>query len=553
MTAEKFIEKAKAVHDDSYDYSKVEYNGSRTKVCIICPEHGEFWQEPAAHLRGNKCPKCSNKSRGRIKRWDNEKFIEEAKSVHGDKYDYSKVNYVNANTSVTIICPEHGEFNQLPSAHLQGQGCPKCAGRGLTHSEIIDKFIKKHGDKYDYSKVTFNKMHEKVCIICPEHGEFWQTPEKHLQGQGCPKCSKELAGKKLRLNESEFLERITEMYGDKYVFSEVRYENMHTKVEVICKKHGSFYIRPYDLLNGHGCPKCANLESKPETEIYEHICQLVGNENVVQRNRTILGNGKEIDIVIPLLGIGIEYNGLRWHSEYMGKDKNYHLNKTEVCNSKGIKLIQIFEDEYLGNKDLVLKKITHLLSMDRNVNKIMGRKCVVNEISYEKAKQFLDRNHIQGYGKSTVALGAFYGQFLVAVMTFIKTDKKDEWILNRFASDNNVICQGIGGKLFKYFVRNYQPVAVKSFADRRWTLTPDNNLYTKLGFKLTEVLAPEYRYVDKANPTKRIHKFNLRKKEIHRKYNLDMNLTESQMVEKLGLTKIWDCGLYRYEWKKETL
>lgn len=186
-----------------------------------------------------------------------------------------------------------------------------------------------------------------------------------------------------------------------------------------------------------------------------------------------------------------------------------------------------------------------------NYPKIMARKCEINKISIEKAKVFLKENHIQGYGKSTVALGAYYGPVLVGVMTFIKSDKENEWILNRFATDNKMICSGIGGKLFKYFVKKYKPVNVKSFADRRWTLDENNNLYTKIGFKLTEILKPDYKYVDKDNPTERIHKFNLRKKELHRKYNFDMDMTEAQMVKKLGLVKIWDCGLYKYEWKKE--
>lgn len=123
----KFIKKAKSVHGNKYDYSKVCYVNSQTKVCIVCPEHGEFWQTPANHIRGNKCPICSNKGRGRIKRSSTEEFIEKAKSVHGDKYDYSKVEYVNSNTNVEIICNTHGSFYQKPLNHLNGQGCPKCS------------------------------------------------------------------------------------------------------------------------------------------------------------------------------------------------------------------------------------------------------------------------------------------------------------------------------------------------------------------------------------------------------------------------------------------
>lgn len=547
---DKFIEKAVKRHGDRYDYSKVEYVNSTTKVCIICPEHGEFWQEPAAHVRGQNCPVCANINRGRT-RFSQEDFIKRAREIHGNKYDYSKVEYKNANTKVCIICSKHGEFWQTPLAHLYGkEGCPKCAGKGLNQEEVIKKFKEIHGDKYDYSKVEFTKMHAKVCIICPKHGEFWQTPEKHLLGQRCPQCGREERGKKGRETPDNFLKRAKEVWGDRYIFTESNYRTMHEKIEVICKKHGRFFIRPYDLLNGHGCPKCANIESKPENEIYEYVCELIGKDNVFQRNRVVLGNGKEIDVYVPSLGLGIEYNGLRWHTEDMGKDRHYHLEKTELCKSKGIKLIQIFEDEYLNHKDIVFGKIAHIMGKMYNYPKIMARKCKITEISIEKAKVFLTENHIQGYGKATVAFGAYYGPILVGVMTFIKSDKESEWILNRFATDNKMICSGIGGKLFNHFVKKYNPTNVKSFADRRWTLDENNNLYTKIGFKLTEILKPDYKYVDKENPTERIHKFNLRKKELHRKHDFDMDMTESQMVKELGLVKIWDCGLYKYEWKK---
>ena len=181
LTTEGFINKAKKIHGDKYDYSKVEYVNAKTKVCIICPEHGEFWQTPDNHLKGFGCTKCNS-------------FIKKIKEVHNDKYNYSKVNYVDSKTKVCIICPKHGEFWQTPNAHLQGQGCPKCSieynkkRMSLTTEEFIKKAKEIHGDKYDYSKTDYINADTKVCIVCKKHGEFWQKPYKHLQGQGCPKC-----------------------------------------------------------------------------------------------------------------------------------------------------------------------------------------------------------------------------------------------------------------------------------------------------------------------------------------------------------------------------
>ena len=188
---EVFIKKATNVHGDKYDYSKVEYYDSKTNVCIICPEHGEFWQRPAHHVHGVGCPICANNNKGKHNLIGKENFIKKAKEIHGDKYDYSKVEYVNANDKICVICPEHGEFWQTPSCHINGKhGCPKCYGNiKSTTEEFIKKAKEIHGNKYDYSKVEYNGNKTKVCIICPEHGEFWQRPNCHLNGHGCSKCN----------------------------------------------------------------------------------------------------------------------------------------------------------------------------------------------------------------------------------------------------------------------------------------------------------------------------------------------------------------------------
>ena len=164
----------------------MEYITTDKKVCIICSEHGEFYQTPHAHINGQGCPTCVG-----AKKLTTEEFIEKAKLVHGDKYDYSKVEYINTDTKVRIICIEHGEFYQTPHAHINGQGCPTCVGtKKLTTEEFIEKAKLVHGDRYDYSKVEYVNTYTKVCIICSEHGEFWQTPHNHIIGyQGCPDCN----------------------------------------------------------------------------------------------------------------------------------------------------------------------------------------------------------------------------------------------------------------------------------------------------------------------------------------------------------------------------
>ena len=292
--------------------------------------------------------------------------------------------------------------------------------------------------------------------------------------------------------------------------------------------------------------------SKPQQQIAEFVntcgvkCEL--------SNRSAL-NGKEIDIYVPSLKFGIEYNGNFWHREGMcGKNRRTHLEKTILAKSKGIRLIQIFEDEYFLRREIVYSKIAHLIGLQQDLPRVMARKCEINEISASVAEEFLEKNHIQGFVDSTVHLGAYYNDDLVAVMSF-KREKKtsnEKWELTRFASDNGKICQGIGGKLFKHFIREYNPSEIKSFADRRWTINEESNVYIKLGFKFDGYLAPQYRYYNaKVDRYHRFHKFGFRKQILSKKYGFPLTMTETEMTEKLGYKKIWDCGLIKYVWTNE--
>ena len=130
---------------------------------------------------------------------DNINFIKRANEIHGNRYDYSKVKYVNNKTKVCIICPEHGEFWQRPDVHLKGCGCKKCVQKKLSNSDIFVENAKKiHGDKYDYSKVEYKDSKTKVYIICPKHGGFWQKPYNHLRGRGCSLCKESSLEKEIR-------------------------------------------------------------------------------------------------------------------------------------------------------------------------------------------------------------------------------------------------------------------------------------------------------------------------------------------------------------------
>lgn len=186
ITDPQYIQMSIEKHGKFYIYSKVKDAYISEKVCIICPEHGEFWISPNDHLNGKGCPHCYTKKLDD----KNKIFSDKGNKVHNNKYDYSKSEYEGTNKKVCIICPEHGEFWQTPSAHLKGKGCPKCGGTFKhTNETYIQKAISIHGVWYDYSKLNYTGANEKVCIICPEHGEFWQIARNHLSGCGCPVCS----------------------------------------------------------------------------------------------------------------------------------------------------------------------------------------------------------------------------------------------------------------------------------------------------------------------------------------------------------------------------
>lgn len=183
LTTEIFIQRSKLIHNDKYDYSKTIYTGIKKKLIITCPIHGDFTIRADQHSqRGDGCFKCGNNM------IDKAQFVLEANKVHSNFYSYKKTNYINKEIKVVITCPIHGDFEQSPQKHLSGQKCPKCNGR-LSKEEFISEANKIFNNKYDYSKIKFINMITKVEIICPKHGEFWQTPSAHLKRiHGCPSC-----------------------------------------------------------------------------------------------------------------------------------------------------------------------------------------------------------------------------------------------------------------------------------------------------------------------------------------------------------------------------
>jgi hypothetical protein len=274
-----------------------------------------------------------------------------------------------------------------------------------------------------------------------------------------------------------------------------------------------------------------------------------------QSNRTVL-DGKEIDLLYN--NIGLELNGCIYHTELFGKkDRNYHLNKTNNALKKGIKLYHIFEDETHDKPNIVINKLLHIFNIDNNKKRIHARKCEIKLTDEKLKNEFLEKTHIQGGDNSVVSLGAYFNGELISIMTFdnkrymnkSKDHNKNIYELKRFSMKNDLIITGIASKLLKYFIVNYSPKKIITFADRRWTPSTDN-LYEKLGFTLIKTLSPDYYYFNpKISRTKRFHKFGFGKANIKKRFPKVFNSkkTEWEMMQELGYDRIWDCGKFKYE------
>lgn len=350
-TKEEFILKCKEMHNDRYDYSMVEYNGSSSKVKIICKQHGVFEQLSNNHIRGSHCPKCSLNIKSDSGSMGLDKFISNSIKIHGDIYDYSLVDYKNNKTKVKIICKSHGVFEQKPNCHLSGRKCFKCFGKiKKTSDDFISDSIRIHGYKYDYSKVNYLSTDRKVIICCSTHGDFLQIPQSHINGSGCYKCKPNY-----KQTKDNFILKSISYHGDRYDYSKVDYINSHTKVEIVCEKHGSFFQAPFKHLQKRGCPSCRLSKG-----ILKIINYLEGSdikyklevpiENCLSINERLL----KFDIYLTDYDCYIEYDGeqhFRPVKNWGGESSFIELKKRDIIKDNFCKLnnIKLFRISYLDN------------------------------------------------------------------------------------------------------------------------------------------------------------------------------------------------------------
>jgi len=469
-------------------------------------------------------------------------FLKKCGNKFKNKYDYSKIDYIDSTTPIKIICNKHNiSFWQEPVNHLRGnKKCVLCGGNVETLNDFLVKAKHKHGNKYNYSKAEYVNSKTKITIICPKHGEFEQFPYNHIRGKGCPSCGIESTKNKLTLSNKEFINKAKIIHSNKYGYDYGDYINMTHKYNVTCPIHGEFKQLPYDHLSEKKKKKCSLLYNKSENEVKEYIKSL--NFSIIENNRTLI-SPFELDIYIPSKKIAIEYDGLYWHSE-LYKDKNYHLNKTELAKSKGVKLIHIFEDEWLNKKNIVKSRLKNILGLTET--KIYGRKCEIKEISIKISKDFFNNNHLQGYANSSIKIGLYYNNNLISMMLFSKPrlgigGKYNGYELTRFCNKLDTTVVGGASKLLKYFIKKYNPNKIISYADIRWS---NGELYNTIGFNKIRINKPNYWYIVDKN---RKHRFGFRKSKL-KKMGYDVeNKTEKEIMNSKNIYRIYDCGTITYE------
>jgi hypothetical protein len=399
-TKDQFVIEANQVHNNKYDYSKTKYVNAHTKVVIICPEHGEFEKRPLDHIKGKQgCVKCNIDKGNYNPKKDTEKFIDDAVKIHGNKYDYSKTEYINSMSDVKIICKIHGEFKLKAHDHLyKQQGCQLCSFDSGKYNPKRDtnSFINEaqliHGDKFDYSIVDYIQAHNTVNIICKKHGIFNTLANNHLKGSGCPKCGNETVSKKLRKTTMQFIKDAKKIHGNKYDYSYVNYIGSYEKIIIKCKKHGKFEQRAQDHLRGSGCTKCSmsgyskkqilwlNYISKTNNIKIQHA--LNDGEYKIDKYKAD-GYCKETNTVYEFFGDFYHGNPHRYDKnkfnpickKTMGELYEQTIQRNKHIISKGYNLITIWESEWdnIAYKLLQLNKIIDKFMIEQNRQKIIDK------------------------------------------------------------------------------------------------------------------------------------------------------------------------------------
>jgi len=511
------------------------------RECRYC--HNNYDEKPKIPKYARVCPECRRRGlKGKLDKEIKEKSLKKRRETNLKRYGVdnpskneeiqNKIKETNLEKyGVEYITQVDSIKDKIKTTNLKRYG-----GHPQQNKEIRNKVkktnLKKYGVEYTFQADFVKEKIKKTMIKKYDVDHFSKSSQFKTK-------IKETVLEKMVPNILEILdERHMKLVGE--------YSHANDIIDIQCLVCNKIFKTRWNYIQqGYKCPFCYPKNvSKNELELQEFLRD--NNLFIITSDRSII-KPKELDIYIPSKNIAIEFNGLYWHSELFGCDKNYHIDKTIKCKEKGIQLIHIFEDEWENKKEIVKHRLLQILNRSES-KRIHARKCFIREISSNSKDDFLNKFHIQGKDNSKIKLGAYYNNELVAVMTFShgniskgSKSKKDIWELNRFCVDYNYHIPGIAGKLLKYFQRNFKWKEIFSYADRRWS---QGNVYYKLGFELDHETKPNYWYV-KNNV--RIHRFSLRKN-----VNNPDNLPEKIIRKQQGYIKIWDCGNLKFKMMCDT-
>ncbi len=431
--------------------------------------------------------------------------------------------------------------------------------------EVKDKKEKIFQEKYGVKspiiinrpKTNNRKKSKKTCL--EKYGVENPSQLQEVKDKKEKTCL-EKYNKKHYTETNEFKNKIKNKYLDKYYNKISNLENVfplfeknefkgifgYTRYKWKCKKCNNIF---FDYLHSHipRCPACnpfLNKTSFPEQEIqnYLNISQKNKNKRFYKNNKYIY----ELDIYISEKNIGIELNGIYWHSELNGKDKNYHINKTKYFESLNIQLLHFWDIEWINKQNIVKSIISNKLNLTEN--KIFARKCIIKIVNNQESKNFLNNNHLQGSINSSINLGLYYNNQLVSLLNICKSrfNKNYQYEIHRYCNKLNTSIIGGFSKLFKYFINKYNPLSIITYADRRYS---NGGLYKNNGFILSHMSNPNYFYTKNYTFLESRNKYQKHKLS-NLLENFDNELTEWENMQLNGYDRIWDCGNYVFIWRK---
>lgn len=524
------------------------------KVSLKCEIHGEYSISGRSYLKGTRCEKCSYENRAK------KKYLKSLHTLENRILKIHKGNYLplpelsglsSLSDKANYTCNIHGPFETNAMSLLSGRGCPSC-GRERTNTAIANSKVK----TYSQVKAHIEKFNIQVEDIlesendrilstsilnlrCLKHGEFKREVKQAMSRKSpCVKCSQEESAKKRRRTYEDMLEQLVgSSNGEGYTFPNLQHELLHThsEITICCPVHGEYKAIFNDYVAGkHNCPKCGNRVSRGELEIVDYIKSLIGGkEEILESVKPFKNSSLEVDILIPSLKIGIEYNGCYWHS-FPKKNKSYHKDKSKMAEDAGYRLLHIWDDEWNIDRDKIKDYLKTQLG--KNEIKEFARNCKIDMISPSEASAFLHKNHLQGpsaLSKENISLRNSDGE-IVALGVFRKGFTKN-WELARFASLRGRTIVGGFSKIINFWQKRNPGENLLSYVDKDKF---SGNSYMKIGFeKVSESLMLSYLYKNVRHSRHRFKKDRL-------KYlpGFDPNKTELEICIENGIFPVYNSG-----------